>query len=301
MNGIDVSNNNNIRDWNVLKQQGVQTVIQKATQGVDYTDPLFEYRYSHIKQAGLKFGVYHFAGGLHPAEQEAKYFINAIKGKQLDTVCFLDIENYSKKTWQKQEAINFCNAWLNYVKSKGYKVGLYTGESFYNSFLRGNISADIPLWIASYGKKPNTYPTDSWQYTGNGKLNGIIGNLDLDIFQSNIFLQKAQSFIKLDGGGYASYKGGTPGINLIIKDFSSDIQRVFAWVDSDRCASWSFALQVPNSNYVQLKRGINKVITIRNGGYTFSKGSTYKLTAKGYDKNGKIIATNSIVIKIPEK
>lgn len=110
-----------------------------------------------------------------------------------------------------------------------------------------------------------------------------------------------QSFITLDGGGYASYQGEMPGINLIIRNFSSDIRRVFAWVDSDKGASWSFALQVPNSNYTLLKKGTSKVITKRNGGYTFSKGSTYKLTAKGYDKNGKVVATGTIAIKIPQK
>jgi len=193
LNGIDVSNNNNITDWNVLKQQGVQTVIQKATQGIDYTDPLLEYRYPRIKQAGLKFGVYHFAGGLHPAEQEAEHFINVIKGKQLDTACFLDIENYSSKVWQYQEAIDFCDRWFTYVKSKGYKVGLYTGEYFYDSLLKSHIP-NIPLWIASYGKQPSTYPANSWQYTGTGKLNGAVGNLDLNIFADNIFINKTEVF-----------------------------------------------------------------------------------------------------------
>lgn len=111
---------------------------------------------------------------------------------------------------------------------------------------------------------------------------------------------QSQSFITLDGGGYSDYHG-TPGINLIIRDFSSDIQRVFAWVDSDRCASWSFASKVPNANYAQLKKGTSKVVTKRNDGYTFSKGSTYKLTAKGYDKNGKVVATSTIAIKVPVK
>lgn len=121
------------------------------------------------------------------------------------------------------------------------------------------------------------------------------------LYQFDNIQAAVQSFIKLDGGGYASYQGGAPGINLIIKDYSPDVNRIFAWVDSDKGASWSFALQVPNSNYTQFKRGINKVVTKRNGGYTFSKGSTYKLTAKGYDKNGKVVATAAITIKIPQK
>lgn len=112
---------------------------------------------------------------------------------------------------------------------------------------------------------------------------------------------QSQSFIVLDGGGYASYNGGAPGINLIIRDFSPDISRVFAWIDSDKGASWSFALQVPNSNYTMLKKGTNKVITKRNGGSTFSKGSIYKIVAKGYDKDSKIVTTSKIVIKVPQK
>jgi len=210
LNGIDVSNNNNIKDWNILKQQGVQTVIQKATQGVDYIDSLFEYRYPKIKQAGLKFGVYHFAGGLHTAEQEAEHFVSTIKGKHLDTVCFLDIENYSTKTfskvWQYQETIDFVNKWFAYVKSKGYKVGLYTGEYFYDSLLKSHIP-NIPLWIASYDKQPNTYPANSWQYTGTGKLNGALGDLDLDIFTGNIFLKQIKSKDVYDMKKVVTYLG----------------------------------------------------------------------------------------------
>lgn len=106
-------------------------------------------------------------------------------------------------------------------------------------------------------------------------------------------------FISLDGGGYASYNGGAPGINLIIRDYSKDIVRVFAWVDSDKGASWAFDITPINSNYTVLKKNTNKVITQRNGGYTFSKGSNYKITAKGYDNKGEIIAQNTINIKIP--
>lgn len=109
------------------------------------------------------------------------------------------------------------------------------------------------------------------------------------------------SYIKLDGGGYAAYNGGTPGVNLIIRDYSPDIIRVFAWVDSDKGASWAFDITTPNSNYIVLKKNSSKVITTRNGGYSFSKGANYKITAKGYNKNGQIVAENKIIIKVPLK
>lgn len=109
------------------------------------------------------------------------------------------------------------------------------------------------------------------------------------------------SYINIDGGGYASYQGGAPGINLIIRDFSRDIERVFAWVDNDKGASWAFDLTPPNSNYTKLFKNTSKVITKRNGGYTFSKGSMYKLKVKGYNKCGQVIAENQIVLKVPLK
>lgn len=112
---------------------------------------------------------------------------------------------------------------------------------------------------------------------------------------------KNNSFIKIDGGGYAAYNGGAPGINLIIKDFSKDVIRAFAWVDSDKGASWAFDLTPLNDKYTVLKKNTGKAITTRNGGYSFSKGSNYKITVKGYNKNGQVISENKISIKVPLK
>lgn len=121
----------------------------------------------------------------------------------------------------------------------------------------------------------------------------------IDQYSLNKYDDINKSFIKLDGGGYASHKGGASGVNLIIRDFSEDIQRVFAWIDNDKGASWAFDLVPPNSNYTLLKKNTSKVITVRNGGYTFSKGSIYKINVKGYDRKGKVVASNQIVLKVP--
>lgn len=110
-----------------------------------------------------------------------------------------------------------------------------------------------------------------------------------------------ESFISIDGGGYASHKGGAPGINLIIKDYSPDITRAFAWVDNDKGASWAFDLTPPNQNYTKLFKNTSKVITKRNGGYSFSENSMYKLKVKGYNKFGQVVAENQIVLKVPLK
>lgn len=110
---------------------------------------------------------------------------------------------------------------------------------------------------------------------------------------------KEQSYIKIDGGAYSNYKS-MPALNLIIRDYSKDIFRVFAWVDSDEKASWAFDVKPPNINYTSLFKNANKVINTRNGGFTFSKGAYYEIKAKGYNDMRKVVAENQIVIKIPD-
>ncbi|MBV1816836.1 N-acetylmuramoyl-L-alanine amidase [Clostridium cochlearium] len=105
------------------------------------------------------------------------------------------------------------------------------------------------------------------------------------------------SFLKLDGGGTIS--DNKPAINLIIKDFSKDIERIFAYVDSDEQASWAFDLTPPNKNYIKLEKNCSKVINKRNNGNVFTSGATYKITAKGYSKGVEVCKSN-IVLTVPK-
>lgn len=197
--GIDIYSGNNVTDYAALRNQGIQVVIAKATQGIDYKDSSFAYRCGHVRAAGLKFGAYHFAGGLsrHTPEMEAQNFLNAVKGQTYDTCLFLDIEDYYVnknyyKVWGKQEAINFVNAFINYVQARGYKIGVYCCQSFYYNNLAGNIP-NVPVWLANYSQKPAHFPDVNWQYSATGRLNGATGNLDMDYFNDSIFTGQAPS------------------------------------------------------------------------------------------------------------
>ncbi len=190
MNGIDIYEGDNIQDWNVVKQQGIEVVIQKATQGTSHVDSLLNHRYPLIKEAELNIGFYHFAqyNSTDPVA-EAQHFLNVVNGLKSDTVLWLDIE--AEEKWDKQIAINYANAFIDYVKKQGFEIGIYTGDAFYNDYLEG--IQDVPLWLASYGKQPSLYPNQaSWQYSESGQLNGIVGNVDLDYFIDNIFIKKGE-------------------------------------------------------------------------------------------------------------
>ncbi|ENK1242203.1 C40 family peptidase [Clostridium sporogenes] len=140
-------------------------------------------------------------------------------------------------------------------------------------------------------------------YVGNGQMihaslsRGKVIIADVYAFYAGRRIIK-QPYVKIDGLGALPHNG-TSAMNLIIKDYSDDVARVFAWVDSDSNASWSFEKVPENSNYTKLYKGTNKYINVRNGGGVFTPGGAYKITVKGYDNNRKVICTETISLKVP--
>lgn len=191
LKGIDINSDNDVQDWQKVKDSGVQVVINKATEGNFYRDKYLGYRYPRVRVAGLKLGFYHFAGK-HGPETEAQYFLDYIKDLKSDTILWLDIEQPPQSygwQWTRSTAVDYVSNFISYIKSKGYEVGIYTGEYFYNMFLKGNILSDIKLWIAKYSSvSPIGYPTNSWQYSESGCVPGIIGAVDMDLFAENVLV-----------------------------------------------------------------------------------------------------------------
>lgn len=183
--GIDVYEYSDIDNYQALKNSGVSVVIQKATQGLNHDDALLNYRANMLPKYGFKVGYYHYANNSGNPIGEAQHFLLRVQGLHSDTILWLDIENESQ--WSKSQAISYTNQFINYVQSKGYKIGIYSGLSFYYEYLNGNMP-DVPLWLASYGKQPLQYPSQvSWQYSESDYVNGMVGHTDGDYFNDSIF------------------------------------------------------------------------------------------------------------------
>jgi len=71
----------------------------------------------------------------------------------------------------------------------GVKPIIYTNQDFYNKYLR-NAFENYPLWIARYSLREPTLKDDSkwvfWQYTSAGKINGIKGRTDFNVFHGTL-------------------------------------------------------------------------------------------------------------------
>jgi len=189
---IDVSTWQGSIDFNKVKSAGYDYVIIRAGYGKEKSqkDNMFETNYKKAKSAGLKVGAYWFSYAMSPstATAEADACLSCIKGKKFELPVYYDMEyqpamSTSNSNYTKM-AVNFCNK----LKSNGFKSGVYSSASVYDYLLNRTTLKNngISIWNAEWYTKPSI-TCDVWQYSDNGRINGISTNVDLDyIYNLNI-------------------------------------------------------------------------------------------------------------------
>ena len=197
MKGIDVAKWNGTIDWKKVKESGVELAILKAINKQCQKEDAFERNYNGAISQGFPVDVYNYSYALtaEKAVSDANTVLSVIEGKKIGTV-WLDIEDKSQMNLGIT-LIEIINSYKKIIESAGYKFGVYTGLSFYNSFIKPfHTFVDCPFWIARYPskaqmdfsdmpqeeKKPSVpHPLWGWQYTSTGRVNGISGNVDLSL------------------------------------------------------------------------------------------------------------------------
>ena len=186
--GIDVSQYQGKIDWKAVKQSGKIFVYIKATDGINGVDPMFEENWNDSKSAGIIRGAYHFFYANEDAEAQATNFIKNVTGfskGDLPPVLDLEITNNAEPQLIIQNSLRM----LELLREK-YNVTpvVYTNPTFGNRYLDARFER-FPLWIANYSVNRPVIPSawqkrgfTFWQYSESGKVNGIFGNADLDLF-----------------------------------------------------------------------------------------------------------------------
>ncbi|MTV48296.1 hypothetical protein GJ688_04770 [Heliobacillus mobilis] len=200
--GIDVSSyqGTNI-DWNQVREAGISFAYVKATEGCRTSDQCFQLNVNNSQTAGVLVGAYHYA---HPeqnsAEDEAAHFLEALNSVNLNLWPVLDLESPPQKnsTLSGDYLAEWSRTFINIVSSStGGKVILYTGKWYIDMYEVDGLS-DLPLWISHYSSYP---PPDFagwaewliWQYTDKGTVNGISGQVDMNVVTS---LEALQIYLK---------------------------------------------------------------------------------------------------------
>ena len=193
MKGIDVSSHNGDINWSSVKSSGVEVVIIKATEGVDFIDSMVNTHYIGAKNVGLNIGFYHFMSEKTDPYRQAEDFYNCIKDKSYNVMPTLDIEvnNYERSA---AEITDRCLTFLNRFKElSGQDCMIYTGGYFGRDNLDNRIKC-YPGWIAHYGVSSpmeTGFRVVGHQYTETGHVNGIDGNVDMNNFNESILLGNA--------------------------------------------------------------------------------------------------------------
>lgn len=186
--GIDVSRYQGNISWKDVKEMEVNGIkigfaFIKATEGVGLVDGQFRRNWFNVGKAGVTRGAYHFFIASKSGKIQADNFLKTVQLEEGDLYPVLDVEegyNIPVAVLQRRVA-----EWLNKVEKK-YKVKpiIYTNVDFYNNFLAGKFD-DYPLWVAHYVKqnKPGiNREWHFWQHNETGRVSGIRGNVDFNVF-----------------------------------------------------------------------------------------------------------------------
>ena len=222
--GIDVSSYQGKPDWPKVSNSGVKFAILRIHQksGVDTS---FEHNYKGCKSNGILIGGYKYSYALTPAQaiDEAEDVLSVLGGRGLDFPVFYDLEWSQQRSLGKQAIENVAIAFLTRIKKAGYKVGIYCNLDWYNNVLTDALKK-YDCWIARYPASDNGSVQErlrpnvgvGWQYSSKGKVSGISGNVDMDVFYTDyrteqkgevtVAKTKLQKFTEL--GDYYASNGG---------------------------------------------------------------------------------------------
>lgn len=195
--GIDVAKWNGTIDWAKVKKAGIEFVVLKVIDKSNKTEESFIRNYAGATAQGLPVDVYNYLYTTteSSAITAAKAVVNTLAGRKVGKV-WADVEDACLKN-KSIQLIRIINTYKAVIEAAGYEFGVYTGLSFYNSYIKPYREyIDCEFWIARYpstkemsitsmpaaSKKPSIFHVLwGWQYSSHGKVPGINSYVDLDI------------------------------------------------------------------------------------------------------------------------
>ena len=194
IHGIDISHYQGKIDREqltnaMIKGCPVRFVIIKSTEGSSRLDENFRENFNQARDFGFIRGVYHFWSNKSTAREQAYYFLDQVHLTDGDLPPVLDIEHKpadkSVEDFQRDVL-----TWLHIVEDKYHvKPIIYTYYKFKEQYLSAPVFEDYPYWIAHYYVDKVQYKGKwkFWQHTDVGKLPGIKGYVDFNIYNGSYY------------------------------------------------------------------------------------------------------------------
>lgn len=191
--GIDVSKWNKEIDWDKVKSAGVEFAIIRAgyrgsVTGSLIEDPYFAANMKGAAASGIPVGVYFFTQAVNEVEavEEASAVLKLIREYRIEYPIFIDTEGAGGSGradgLDPETRTLVCEAFCRTIENAGYNAGVYASRNWYNNNLYTDRLENYCIWLAEYRGTPlyqGYY--QMWQYTSKGAIDGIEGNVDMNI------------------------------------------------------------------------------------------------------------------------
>lgn len=166
----------------------VTFIYIKSTEGTTIRNQYYKADYIQARKHGFYCGAYHFFSTKTSGDAQAQYFIKNTCFRKGDFPPVLDVEpthNQIMKMGGTKTMFNSIRKWMKTVeRHTGVKPILYISQSFVNKYLNEapDIKKNYNIWIARYGEYKPDIKLIYWQLSPDGKVNGIHGDVDINVF-----------------------------------------------------------------------------------------------------------------------
>ena len=223
--GIDVSSWQGNIDWQKVADYGMDFCILRITEAGNVIDSKFERNFKGCNDHKIPVGVYKYSYAMTVAEiqSEARKVVSVLNGRKIQFPVFLDLEHNNQRALGSESIHKLAETFRKIIVDAGYQFAIYCNVDWYNTVICSHLKK-YEFWIARYPANDNGSVQErlrpnvgvGWQYSSKGKISGINGNVDMDVFytdyrteqkgETTVSKTKLQKFTEL--GDYYASNGG---------------------------------------------------------------------------------------------
>ncbi len=184
--GIDVSHHQGVIDWDTVAKH-IDFAILRCGYGSDLTsqdDRQWKANVEACTRLKIPFGVYIYSHATNEEEarSEARHVLRLLKGYKPSMPVYLDLEDddISQNCTPAQILAN-ATVFCDMIRSAGYTPGIYANTYWWSTYLSSPQYDKWDRWVARYSSQLDfNRPYSMWQYTSEGSVPGITGNVDMN-------------------------------------------------------------------------------------------------------------------------
>lgn len=200
--GVDVSAFQGEINWKKVQKSGIRfAIVRLGYRGYGAAGNMVEDEFVHqnlegAKEAGLAVGAYFFsqATNIREVDEEIEFMLNILGDFELNMPIILDWEYISAEARTAHvDADTLTECMLHFcrvMEEKGYSPMIYFNWNQSIKLLHLHELEEYPFWLALYQDRM-TYPyrVEMWQYTCTGRVPGISGDVDINVYMPDLRMQ----------------------------------------------------------------------------------------------------------------